>query len=263
MTDRSLWIVWLPTLRCNLNCTFCNARSLRIVEQEAELPPAFWRELFASVPHKVNPVTISGGEPSLYAGLREVLETVPHECYVSSNLTTHPQTWLTEQAARAVRVIGATLQFDPTAPQAQRFFEHLDWLRHERPQVRCQLKFAHHQHTPPRSLEVVRDHARRRGIECLIRPVDHHWAWRHKLPLRPMTAMCSGGHDEIVILPDGGAYRCTGHAWGDIAPIGSVVERGWDILLDEPALCEQCLCSRGLCDHSRIEKLSGSWDIGW
>ncbi len=86
------------TLGCNLNCDYCindpgqagNRKSLFPLGP-LEMPPENWARALARVPHSRElPITLQGGEPTLYwhgKGLGEILQALPHKFDLLTNLT--------------------------------------------------------------------------------------------------------------------------------------------------------------------------------
>lgn len=76
-----------PTLRCNLSCKHCYSSSAPGLNQELE-PNLIIEFLKYAWDHGFNALSVSGGEPFLYSGLREVLsqsKTIGYKNIVASN----------------------------------------------------------------------------------------------------------------------------------------------------------------------------------
>ncbi len=86
------------TLGCNLNCSYCindpgqaGARKQLFPLGRAEMPPVNWVHALGRLPPGPDrPITLQGGEPTLYwrgRGLGAILEALPHRFDLLTNLT--------------------------------------------------------------------------------------------------------------------------------------------------------------------------------
>ena len=66
-------LIIYPTLQCDLRCQHCFSPP-----GGAELPLEFWRSISSGLAGKVEVVTISGGEPVLFPGLGELINSLAH-----------------------------------------------------------------------------------------------------------------------------------------------------------------------------------------
>jgi len=76
-------MIWVPTWRCNRRCTYCNYNYKEgkciAFDREipaAELPPDKWIEFFRAHP-EIRHLELTGGEPTLYQCLPDVLAALP------------------------------------------------------------------------------------------------------------------------------------------------------------------------------------------
>ena len=75
-TPRFAHLVLKPTLACTARCETCHTRKSlhRIKKKEPQLGIADWKHLFAEVNTLgLSKLTISGGEPTLYTNLLELI----------------------------------------------------------------------------------------------------------------------------------------------------------------------------------------------
>jgi radical SAM protein with 4Fe4S-binding SPASM domain len=84
-------ITYIPvflTLRCQLNCSYCiNGRSNNLVKSRVELPSKDWLSFLNNldIPKNV-PITLGGGEPTLYKEFYPLLKELKHPIDLLTNL---------------------------------------------------------------------------------------------------------------------------------------------------------------------------------
>ena len=210
-------IVWYPTLRCNLKCAYCNARSLPVIEHGKEQTANAWQELFWSCRRQIGDLIICGGEPSLYQGLDRALETLPlpARVHVATNLAIDPESWLTESVRPRIGSLLLSLHFDPSDKRAASFWLRAQWVRGVLPETYIRAHVTRTQQLMEEPIATAVRMAAERGLDLEITDFDDHWNWRNKLPERDGEAVCGGGADLVVLMPDGTAYRCLGHAYSN------------------------------------------------
>lgn len=254
-------IVWFPTFRCQYSCAYCNARSLPVDSHGAERTSAEWLRACGRLPC-ADLVTVSGGEPALYEGLEEVLERAPwRRLHVNTNLAAPPD-WLTPTVARRMYSVTLSLHFDPDDRRAAPFWERVTTVRQRAPGAYIHVRVVVTQQVRPDRIERAREMCEERGVCLALSESDTHWLYRERLPIRDGAAMCSAGHDAVVLLPDGALYRCLGMAYACDEPMGNVVD-GVE-LLSTPAICERMVCSRAFdCEKCTTTLLRGTGELAW
>lgn len=240
-------VVWMPTFRCNLVCSYCSARRLPFKShggKDRELQAAEWVEIFNSCPLPIKHVAITGGEPSIYSGLKEVLDNTTFKFKIDTNLRTNPREWLCDDVVR-LRAVNAGLQFHPEHPEALSYWKHLKWIKDtlsESAQVVC-ANVVLWRDLPEQRVR-AKEIAESLGCENRPSTMCAKFLFNDKTPIdKGRYAGCGAGATFVVILPDASVYRCIGHAYYEIDMMGNVKRDGWKILHEEQMPCETLLCT--------------------
>jgi len=248
----SLSLIWMPTMKCNLCCAYCAARAFPNVTHGGHLPPKEWRRLFSECPTPIRQVAITGGEPSVYGGLGEVIDAFDWPFCVDTNLRIHPEKWLHPDAYERVVAINAGLQFHPDHPEVngsglQGYWEHIAWLREKLPQAQIVVVQVYLWRDMPEQWERGIARAADLGVEHRPTTFDDRFLFKEVVPVKPgMAEACWGGYDFAMIMPDSAVYRCIGHAYHAVDCLGKLTENGWGIMLEAPHDCTTLLCT--VCD---------------
>ncbi len=245
--DRFLKLIWMPTLACPLKCAYCAARMFPNVTHKGHLSPEEWMTIFAACPLPVKQVAITGGEPSAYGRLGEVIASADWSYCIDTNLRNDPATWLTEENIPRLVAANCGLQFHPDHPEAESYWERIKWLKEVAPHAQIVCVQVYLWRDLPSQWERAIEKCAELGIEHRPTTFDDSFLWKGRFPVRPGSIKrCYGGYDFGMIMPDSAVYRCIGHAYHAIDVLGKLNEGGWDILLKEPTLCETLLCT--VCD---------------
>ena len=213
-------IVVNPTWRCQLSCAYCWVRGLGITPGPEE-PPSAWLAFLRTLPKPLT-VDLSGGEPTLYAGLFDLLY----------GLTRMGATWaittnLVDDAAyhnlRVNRIPGCgALNVSAHAGGPADLYERARALADAGYPVRVN----------------VVDHPAARPIPPgLDGSVIPYQAWIEGAALDGVTRRCDAGREHIVCGPDGAVYRCAVEMQVGAAPLG-LIGQGWAAIAPvEPHVC--------------------------
>jgi len=158
---------------------------------------------------------------------------------------------LPDEAIRE-RVVGFTcsLHFHPDHPEAVAFWENAVEAYKAFPCQGFDIHFVALWRDLPAVVERFQQRCEELGLPHSIGTFDERYLFRDRELLHPrMYETCPHGHREVVLLPDGTAFRCIGHALFDIEPLGNAIQKGWDILLPAPEACEVGVCT--VCDRER------------
>lgn len=279
-------IVWMPTFGCNLACAYCIARALpqakhgtsTVIRPEAgrthvyvcprhpevqtktaaECPecavcPEEWIRFFETCPLPIHSVAMTGGEPSCYAGLGDVLAAGDWPICADTNLRIPPSHWLKPQLGARVQSVNCGLQFQVEHPEAGIYWEHLSWVKKtfSDAQVVCSQVVLWREDWQEQS-RLAAEKCAALGVEHRPISFDDSFLFKDYLPIRPGKRTCQGGSRFVVLLPDTSAYRCLGHTYfadrlGEEGCLGSLRANGWDILRDGASPCATLLCTT--CDQ--------------
>ena len=264
MPSDDLSIVWIPTFRCPLVCAFCAARAMPVVthgtrnphfkredftaELKAnELSPQQWIDAFRAWTRPVKQIAVTGGEPSVYHGLGEVLAAVDWPICIDTNLRIDPAVWCLPEVRPRVKAVNAGLQFDPRHEESVQYWERLRWLRETLPEAQIVCVHVFLWRDLPEQWDVARKMAEDIGAEFRPTTFDDHHLYRERVPIRPgYIEECDGGYRFVVIMPDGAMYRCIGHGYYTQDCLGNVTREGWSALAERPYRCDTILCT--ICD---------------
>jgi radical SAM protein with 4Fe4S-binding SPASM domain len=86
--DNLTYIPVFLTLRCQLNCSYCiNGRSSNLIKSRTEIPSKDWLKFLnrLDIPKNI-PITIGGGEPTLYKEFYNLLKELNHPIDLLTNL---------------------------------------------------------------------------------------------------------------------------------------------------------------------------------
>ena len=286
MDEVEMQIIWMPTFRCNLSCSFCIARALPhalhgtdlMIRSDGEgghvyycprhpevvrsapgacpycaVTPAEWIDYFNTCPLPIRRVAITGGEPTCFPGLGEILAATDFTFTMDSNLRLDPARWLKPDMAGRVEAINCGLQFQPDHPEAQVYWQHLAWLRTQLPETQLvcsQMLLWREDHEEYRRIAEAR--CEELGVEHRPITFDDTFLYKDALPLVPGRRVCDGGYSFIITLPDTALFRCLGQTYfaahlEDVACLGKLRESGWESLRRESTVCEYLLCTT--CDQ--------------
>ena len=244
-------LVWMPTYRCCLKCSYCAARALPNDTHglpENELTGAQWLDIFAASPRRITQVAISGGEPAVYGDLPAVLAATEWRFAIDTNLRIDPARWLKPQMYERVVAVNCGLHFHPAHEEAVEYWRRLQWLREVLPAeaqvVCCQVVLW-------RDLADGSEEARIRaeqisGVEYRPLTFDDTYLFKDRYPVNPgRRAGCAAGSDFLSICPDGAVYRCIGHTYFKVDCLGNLRD-GWGFLREGMTPCETLFCT--ICD---------------
>ena len=257
-------IIWMPTFRCNLRCSYCMARNLPLDKHGEEVAPERWIEMFNSPDVEIGHISISGGEPTCYQGLSQVLEGASFRYGIDTNMMSHPSKWLVLNSAgvcERLTMANMSLHFHPQAAMAEKVFERMRWVteRVQAGRVTLGSTYVVTQKDPPGEFplfcEMLAEKAP--GVTAVRGNFGDVYMFRTLVPKWEGTAIsCDAGENSCVVLPDGAVYRCLGHAYFSINQIGNLFRDGWSALMDGSPRCDHLLCTG--CDKAKRQIVDGS-----
>jgi len=234
---------WWPTFKCNLRCAYCAARALPFARYGEERSGAEWLEVFAQWP-QLDKLMSSGREATCYGDLSLVMDAVDWPLMLETNLEIHPKEWMTDSIAERLVKMRTTLHRHVEHRLATAYWEKIQWLRETVPKTVVYATTLVTQQTDPKDVETFKRRSTDAGAHLVkINYVNEAFLWRDYISYQGSVGQCVAGSDGVVLLPDGTAFRCTGHAYYGINPLGNVFEVGADVLLAAPAPCTFANCS--------------------
>lgn len=256
-------IIWFSTTRCPLNCTFCNSRTLKYVSKEEELKTDEWIRIFKSIDElmDIQEIVVTGGEPGLLSDMSKILRSVEWPVHLNTNLMVHPSEWLDDDIIDRIPHLSMCLHHHPDTKQAEEFFKRAEYIRDRLPvSTYASTSWIHTQSDPPDIIDKMKAKCHQHNLYCVINEFDDHWLYRHWLPKRKMKAMCSGGYDFMVIMPNGDLYRCLGHACSGTNCMGNLsCEDPKKLFFDDNKICTDCFCTFFTqCDAVKIQIIEGT-----
>lgn len=209
-----------PTWRCQLSCAYCWVRGLGIALGREE-EPAAWLAFLRTLPKPLS-VDLSGGEPTLYDGLFDLLYGLAQmgaTWAITTNLVdaTAYGNW------RANRIPGcAAFNVSAHAGGPADLYE--------RARVLAGAGY-------PVRVNVVDHPAARPLPEGLPGSVIPYQAWAEGGALDGVTRRCNAGAEHIVCAPDGRVYRCAVEMQVGAPALGHIAQ-GWAAIApEEPHVC--------------------------
>lgn len=239
-------IIWFPTYKCNLECPYCAARCMPLDSDGKEHSASQWIDVFSNNPFsKALPMVISGREPSCYAGLTEVLHNLSFRYRFETNLEIHPEKWTTRKILKQSYFFKCTYHHPVSdTEKLASYFDKIRWLKDHGCKMQCNM--TRHQYYVKGDFEKFKKIASSIGIENVhLGTMMYYFMLREYFPYTGYRKLCSRGKDSVTIAPNGTIYRCVGHAYWGIKPLGNVFNDGWSVVLDEPASCKLSCCQCG------------------
>lgn len=254
-------LIWLPTFRCNLRCSYCVARSLPM-KHSTELKPQVWIDFFNNSPVEIESVAISGGEPTVYPGFKEVLDNTSFKFTVDTNCRIPPSTFINDGNIDRLISLNLSLHFNPDHYCAQWFWGALDWFETTFPGVKkVQTTVVSTQRELESEIAQYKDRASAYNCNnCAVVSVfDDSFMFKSKgIPRKPdrWSPNCDSGTDYLTILADGTIYRCLGHAYHEVNPMGNLMYKGWDVRFSNIRPCYDVVCTACDLGNKSIYKVS-------
>lgn len=238
-------VIWFPTLRCPLKCSYCNSRSLPVITHGLERTVKQWSDIFDEMPYPIDMMTISGGEPGLYDGISEIIDHIDvNKIHFNTNLSVHPSKWVSEKMIDKMYSISASLHFDPDDPAAVSFWDGISWLVENAKKTIISATIVETQHVSPDMIERTASYCKKIGCKMGVNEYCTFWAYSDALPIMEGECFCTAGMDTFVLMPNGEMYKCLGKAYScEKETMGNLIDEGWKILYNSPVLCNKMTCA--------------------
>lgn len=120
-----------PSIRCNFSCTYCTHFEYQkdlIQKRKQEVDPDVWIRHIARI-HPLRPLTIifGTGEPTLYKGLADVINSIEHKTLLYSNASNITMREMGRIKPRDNFLV--YISYHPTGISAENFAENANWIK--------------------------------------------------------------------------------------------------------------------------------------
>jgi len=205
-----------PTWVCQFHCPYCSVRAQGLGKGTGTLPWQSWADWGRELPQGSS-VEISGGEPTLYFGLINLLQAVA-DAEVCWGITTNAAhlPGVTELVDARIRgCIGLNVSLHPESPPD--VMERAETLRSVGYPVR--LNWVDHPSSPPHT----------RVLGFLVNRIPYQ-AWAEGEALDGVRRVCSAGASHLCCDPMGRVYRCLVHLQLGVNQLGTIAEPLEDVV---------------------------------
>lgn len=272
-------VLLFPTMRCNLECSYCHFRAEQSLKQyhwqgygkdhfvESEVDP---KDVIKFL-DKLGPshIEFSGGEPTLHKGFREIVANVNADSRwaITSNTLIDPA------GIDFSKCLMWTASWHAGGDR-EKFKKHIKWLRQKmgRVSISFVVPFDKVEETIIKAIGI---RAELNVSVNLLRELNEGIDWRKTKEWETLISMkgngfnvveedippawsfsknwlCNGGGNYLSIMPDGAVFRCYSEAM-DGSPIGTIYEFEPNT---ETYECRRECYGCALDHHSRIMRLS-------
>ncbi len=224
------------TLDCNYRCPYCINGSAR-TRQKAVLPAAAWADFFGRLDTRGVPLTLQGGEPTLYPGFYDLIDRLPAGLALDllTNLNFDARVFLDRVPAgrfnRPGPYAGIRVSYHPQAMDLDATIGKLLLLQEGGHRVGL-YGVAHPESCD--ALQRAKSRCLRAGIDFRVKPflgdfrgvMYGRFRYRDcgalsRQPGRP-SVMCRSS--DLLLGPDGGVYRCHHDLYGGLSPVSSILD---------------------------------------
>jgi len=233
-------IIIHPTWACQFHCPYCSIHAQGLEKDTRTLSWRRWAWWIRQLPLESH-IEISGGEPTLYADLIPLLQTIAGR-KITWGLTTnaaHMSAVVALAEAQVEGCLALNVSIQPESPPD--IMERAKLLREAGYLV--YLNWVDHPDSPPVPDEL--------GFTVNRIPYQ---AWLEGDALDGKRRMCTAGATHLCCDPAGRVYRCLVHLQLGLKPLGRITTSPRQMVTHEARLCETG-CSTCYTDNL------GAWHI--
>lgn len=242
------------TFKCNLHCSYCLNHQYGAKQKYEHMSPQQWIDgLNRIVTRDDLPITLQGGEPSMYKGLYEILANVNRAINIDmlTNGTFFTQDFIDnvkpERLKRKAKYASIRISYHPEQMSLDATVKKVKKLQDAGFSVGVWIV----NHPAYTSMTVAsQDIMIKEGIDCRLKEFlgeyKNKFYGTYKYPdsvdnYRTKTVMCKPS--EMLIAPNGRIYQCHGHLYANQPGYAHILDDNVT-LLNEHKLCDMY----GLCN---------------
>lgn len=231
------YIAAFLTFACTLRCTYCiNHHGGDLVKGRRMSPEDWIRGLNRLKTRPDLPVTLQGGEPTVYKGFYEVVNGIRNDTPIDllTNLEVNPQEFASKLDASRLRrdapYASIRVSYHKDQSNREKLLERVSWLK--RQGFHIGIWIVDHPGYQGHTKETVAM-AQAMGID--IRTKEFLGPWEGKVygTMRYPDAVnsshlrfCDCRTSEILVAPDGCLFRCHSDLYANRASIGHILDPG-------------------------------------
>lgn len=257
----SVYVTWLPHLWCNFDrvCPYCYMHGHKDFPgpRGKSLPVADWMAWFDRLmDSREILVNLTGGEPTAYPGLEQVLQRVSDRgshFYLCSNMTFAPERFTSMAGMSA---LWCSFHNVRNAAWRKEFIRRVAICKaavDKLPGWREVIVNIVHQEGWEIALAEATEALKPLGVDIRSQTEDPTYRDHQTVPIQSTgrAKACSAGMDTLCAWSDGKIYRCFAHAFLGINSIGSIYDG--TLPLAAPTPCDFVRCTS--CDLGQLSVL--------
>lgn len=248
------------TFKCTLRCSYCINHQYGYVQNYKHLSSSEWiKGLNRIVTRDDLPITIQGGEPSLYQYFYQVIDGIDHKKIHIDLLTNgqfdidafckylHP-----EKFARKAKYASIRISYHPTTMELESTLQRALELKRRGFSVGVWIV----EHPGMKAIcHASRDIMLHEGIDCRFKEFLGEYKGKfygtYKYPdavNQKVTHQVMCKPSELLIAPNGDIHRCHHYLYSNSNSYSNILNEDVD-LMTEPVLCQEC----GKCNSCDIK----------
>ncbi len=239
--DSYNYIAVFLTLSCNLTCTYCINHLSGKAQKKRLLNGQDWISLINRIQTRPDlPITIQGGEPTIHPHFYQIISGIPEQTPVDllTNLQFDPIVFKEKIPAyrfkRNAPYASIRASYHPTTMDWKTTLEKAIWLKNN--EYSISLNAVLH---PDNQEEILRAQKEALGLGLEFKTKEYLGLYQNKImgtylyeeacfQETSKTVLCKTS--ELLISPDGQAYRCHHDLYNNMGALGSLLNPEFEIV---------------------------------